>query len=289
MTAELLADEERRPAIVSYADTKQAAEVWRPNSLVSSFGCLSCRTNADLRRRVQEQLCRQGRSDGCHNRVPEWASTNRTSELVIHAALPKSRGVLPGSRPRRLRVERRAALILAFVCGSLHVRLLLRARLPDVAVLIVSFAALARRTLAEKAGCKVTPHHPDLLSTRPRETVDSRRRSFDYAERITRGQLVARFVHRARDRSDRRSTDDPLRRNQSVRMSTLVRHSATWLTDRSPAAFAISAHRPNVQLNDSARRPMPNARRYSVSSMSFNPAAREPLVACIPSCSQATS
>jgi DNA topoisomerase-3 len=65
--------------------------------------------------------------------------------------------------------------------------------------------------------------------------------------------------------------------------------SATWPTDRSPAAFAISAHRPNVQLNDSARRPMPNARRYSVSSMSFNPAAREPPAACTPSCSQATS
>ncbi len=113
----------------------------------------------------------------------------------------------------------------------------------------------------------------------------------DYAERITRGQPTWRDSYIAQGEQKRSQIDLMIRyaETNQCRMSTLIRHFGDLADGQKSAVSAISVHRPVVQLNAFARRPMPNAQRCSVSSTSFDPAAREPLAVCTPSCFQAAS
>src|SRR5438094_3905004 len=231
MTAELLGDEERRPAIVYTPTRKQATSLAAELAGEFPSAAYHAGLNAELRRRVQEQFL-AGKVEVMVATIAFGMGIDKPDvRTVIHTALP---GSLEAYYQEVVRAGRdgtpsRAILMHSYADRYTH-DFFFERDYPDVAVLDRLFAAL-RDEPQEKAGLQSELHiDPDLFDKALEKLWIHGGGVLDYAERISRGQPP--FVEGWRDSyiaqgDQKRSQIDLMIRyaeTNQCRMSTLVRH-----------------------------------------------------------------
>lgn len=227
MTAELLADEERRPAIVYTPTRKQATSL--AAELAGEFPAAAYHAglNADLRRRVQEQFL-AGKIEVMVATIAFGMGIDKSDvRTVIHTALPGSLEAYyqEVGRAGRDGAPSRAILMHSYADRYTH-DFFFERDYPDVAVLDRLFAAL-RDEPQEKSGLQSKLHiDPDLFDKALEKLWIHGGGVLDYAERITRGQPSWRDSYLAQGDQKRSQIDLMIRyaETNQCRMSTLVRH-----------------------------------------------------------------
>ena len=231
MTAELLADEERRPAIVYTPTRKQATSLAAELAGEFPSAAYHAGLNAELRRRVQEQFL-AGKVEVMVATIAFGMGIDKPDvRTVIHTALPGSLEAYyqEVGRAGRDGAPSRAILMHSYADRYTH-DFFFERDYPDVAVLDRLFAAL-RDEPQEKAGLQSKLRiDPDLFDKALEKLWIHGGGVLDYAERISRGQPP--FVEGWRDSyiaqgDQKRSQIDLMIRyaeTNQCRMSTLVRH-----------------------------------------------------------------
>jgi DNA topoisomerase-3 len=227
MTAELLADEERRPAIVYTPTRKQATSL--AAELAGEFPAAAYHAglNADLRRRVQEQFL-AGKIEVMVATIAFGMGIDKPDvRTVIHTALPGSLEAYyqEVGRAGRDGAPSRAILMHSYADRYTH-DFFFERDYPDVAVLDRLFAVL-RDEPQEKAGLQSKLRiDPDLFDKALEKLWIHGGGVLDYAERITRGQPSWRDSYIAQGDQKRSQIDLMIRyaETNQCRMSTLVRH-----------------------------------------------------------------
>jgi DNA topoisomerase-3 len=227
MTAELLADEKRRPAIVYTPTRKQATSLAAEFAGEFPTAAYHAGLNADLRRRVQEQFL-AGKVEVMVATIAFGMGIDKPDvRTVIHTALPGSLEAYYQEAGRAGRDEgpSRAILMHSYADRYTH-DFFFERDYPDVAVLDRVFAAL-RDEPQEKAALQSKLRiDPDLFDKALEKLWIHGGGVLDYAERITRGQPSWRDSYIAQGDQKRSQIDLMIRyaETNQCRMSTLVRH-----------------------------------------------------------------
>ena len=227
MTAELLADEERRPAIVYTPTRKQATSLAAELAGEFPSAAYHAGLNAELRRRVQEQFL-AGKVEVMVATIAFGMGIDKPDvRTVIHTALPGSLEAYyqEVGRAGRDGAPSRAILMHSYADRYTH-DFFFERDYPDVAVLDRLFAAL-RDEPQEKAGLQSKLRiDPDLFDKALEKLWIHGGGVLDYAERITRGQPSWRDSYIAQGDQKRSQIDLMIRyaETNQCRMSTLVRH-----------------------------------------------------------------
>ncbi len=227
MTAELLADEERRPAIVYTPTRKQATSLAAELAGEFPSAAYHAGLNADLRRRVQEQFL-AGKVEVMVATIAFGMGIDKPDvRSVIHTALPGSLEAYyqEVGRAGRDGAPSRAILMHSYADRYTH-DFFFERDYPDVAVLDRLFATL-RDEPQEKAGLQSKLRiDPDLFDKALEKLWVHGGGVLDYAERITRGQPSWRDSYIAQGDQKRSQIDLMIRyaETNQCRMSTLVRH-----------------------------------------------------------------
>ena len=227
MTAELLADEERRPAIVYTPTRKQATSLAAELAGEFPSAAYHAGLNSELRRRVQEQFL-AGKVEVMVATIAFGMGIDKPDvRTVIHTALPGSLEAYyqEVGRAGRDGAPSRAILMHSYADRYTH-DFFFERDYPDVAVLDRLFAAL-RDEPQEKAGLQSKLRiDPDLFDKALEKLWIHGGGVLDYAERITRGQPSWRDSYIAQGDQKRSQIDLMIRyaETNQCRMSTLVRH-----------------------------------------------------------------
>jgi len=227
MTSELLADEERRPAIVYTPTRKQAASLAAELAGEFPTAAYHAGLNADLRRRVQEQFL-AGKIEVMVATIAFGMGIDKPDvRTVIHTALPGSLEAYyqEVGRAGRDGAPSRAILMHSYADRYTH-DFFFERDYPDVAVLDRIFAAL-RDEPQEKVGLQGKLRiDPDLFDKALEKLWIHGGGVLDYAERITRGQPSWHDSYIAQGDQKRSQIDLMIRyaETNQCRMSTLVRH-----------------------------------------------------------------
>jgi superfamily II DNA helicase RecQ len=227
MTAELLADEDRRPAIVYTPTRKQATSLAAELAGEFPSAAYHAGLNADLRRRVQEQFL-AGKIEVMVATIAFGMGIDKPDvRTVIHTALPGSLEAYyqEVGRAGRDGAPSRAILMHSYADRYTH-DFFFERDYPDVAVLDRLFAVL-RDEPQEKAGLQSKLRiDPDLFDKALEKLWIHGGGVLDYAERITRGQPSWRDSYIAQGDQKRSQIDLMIRyaETNQCRMSTLVRH-----------------------------------------------------------------
>ncbi len=227
MTAELLTDAERRPAIVYTPTRKQATSLAAALAVAFPTAAYHAGLNADLRRRVQEQFL-TGKIAVMVATIAFGMGIDKPDvRTVIHTALPGSLEAYyqEVGRAGRDGAPSRAILMHSYADRYTH-DFFFERDYPDVAVLDRLFAAL-RDEPQEKAGLqRKLALDPDLFDKALEKLWIHGGGVLDYAERITRGQPTWRDSYIAQGEQKRSQIDLMIRyaETNQCRMSTLIRH-----------------------------------------------------------------
>lgn len=227
MTSVLLADEERRPAIVYTPTRKQATSLAAELAGEFPTAAYHAGLNADLRRRVQEQFL-AGKIEVIVATIAFGMGIDKPDvRTVIHTALPGSLEAYyqEVGRAGRDGAPSRAILMHSYADRYTH-DFFFERDYPDVAVLDRIFAALCDEP-QEKAGLQSKLRiDPDLFEKALEKLWIHGGGVLDYAERITRGQASWRDSYIAQGDQKRSQIDLMIRyaETNQCRMSTLVRH-----------------------------------------------------------------
>jgi DNA topoisomerase-3 len=227
MTAELLTDAERRPAIVYTPTRKQATSLATELAAEFPTAAYHAGLNSDLRRRVQEQFL-TGKIEVMVATIAFGMGIDKPDvRTIIHTALPGSLEAYyqEVGRAGRDGAPSRAILMHSYADRYTH-DFFFERDYPDVAVLDRLFAAL-RDEPQEKAGLqRKLGLDPDLFDKALEKLWIHGGGVLDYAERITRGQRTWRDSYIAQGEQKRSQIDLMIRyaETNQCRMSTLIRH-----------------------------------------------------------------
>jgi DNA topoisomerase-3 len=227
LTMELLADEERRPAIVYTPTRKQATGLAAELAGEFPTAAYHAGLNAELRRSVQEQFL-AGKIEVMVATIAFGMGIDKPDiRTVIHTALPGSLEAYyqEVGRAGRDGAPSRAILMHSYADRYTH-DFFFERDYPDVSVLDRLFAAL-RDEPQEKAGLqRKLGIDPDLFDKALEKLWIHGGGVLDYAERITRGQPSWRDSYIAQGDQKRSQIDLMIRyaETNQCRMSTLVRH-----------------------------------------------------------------
>jgi DNA topoisomerase III len=227
MTPELLADEERRPAIVYTPTRKQAASLAADLAGEFPTAAYHAGLNSDLRRRVQDQFL-AGKIEVMVATIAFGMGIDKPDvRTVIHTALPGSLEAYyqEVGRAGRDGAPSRAILMHSYADRYTH-DFFFERDYPDVAVLDRLFAALRDEPQEKAALQSKLGIDADLFDKALEKLWIHGGGVLDYAERITRGQPSWRDSYIAQGDQKRSQIDLMIRyaETNQCRMSTLVRH-----------------------------------------------------------------
>ncbi len=227
LVAELLKDDERRPAIVYVPTRKQAGSLAADLARRFSAEAYHAGLDADRRRRVQEEFL-SGEIEVMVATIAFGMGVDKPDvRTVIHTALPGSIEAYYQEigRAGRDGLPSRAVLMHSYADRYTH-DFFFERDYPDVAVLETIFRRLGQQPVEKTALLKKTRLTPDVFDKALEKLWIHDGALIDYAENVTAGGGAWRESYIAHGEQKRAQIDQMIRYadTNQCRMSTLVRH-----------------------------------------------------------------